>query len=127
MSFQKRNKWIFSISIFSIIISIAVINYVLKPPIQIENLKPVYSGKSLDFIKLASKDFSKWHTKTIEITGKVSDVIHSDLILDDFIFCRLQETMKHNIKPNTLITIKGIIIGYDELLNELKLDQCIVK
>ena len=127
MSFLKRNKWIFITFVFLVISSILTLKNLLKPPIHIENLEPVYSGNSSEFIHIASKDFSIWNNKTVEITGKVSDIIHNDLILDDFIFCRLQETITPNIKPNTLLTIKGVIIGYDDLLNELKLDQCIVK
>ncbi|GAA4933643.1 hypothetical protein GCM10023314_02650 [Algibacter agarivorans] len=67
---------------------------------------------------------SKYIDKTIEISGKVSEINNHDLTLDETIFCQFKENIKKSIKLDSKIKIKGRVIGYDDLLEQVKLDQC---
>jgi len=63
--------------------------------------------------------------KTVEIAGKVTQVTDSVLTVDSQVFCGF------DIKPdagsiNKNVTIKGRVIGFDELFGEVKLDQCTI-
>ncbi|TRW22367.1 hypothetical protein FMM05_17835 [Flavobacterium zepuense] len=63
--------------------------------------------------------------KTVEITGKVTQVTDSVLTVDSQVFCGF------DVKPdagsiNKNVTIKGRVIGFDELFGEVKLDQCTI-
>lgn len=107
--------------------TLSLVNYLYKPHQNIEDLPPIYTGNSSSFIALVSNDYSIWNNKVVEITGNISEVSNNSLIIDSFLFCQLLENTNYKLKPNTFITIKGIVIGYDELLHELKLTQCIVK
>lgn len=61
--------------------------------------------------------------KTIEITGIVTKEADSVMILESNVFCLFNQKLKHNLL-NTNAVVKGKCIGYDELFQEVKLDQC---
>jgi len=119
----KRSKWLFIITAF---ISVVFFLYLYQPQKKIENIKPSYLGTSKDFIKNSDRDYNSWNTKTIELTGEISSVLEDGLMLDDFIYCQLKEN-QNKVTKNQKITIKGIVLGYDEMLNELKMTECIIK
>ncbi len=68
----------------------------------------------------------KYLEKAVAISGKVTDISSpSEVIIDKTIICNLKNS-NNSIKMNQIITLKGRVIGYDDLLGELKLDQCFV-
>jgi hypothetical protein len=77
-----------------------------------------------EFAKNTELATSKYLNKAIEITGKVTAVENSLVTLNGKISCLLQKNEKVDL--NTSIVIKGRVTGYDDLLEELKLDQCII-
>ena len=81
-------------------------------------------GASDEFAKNTELATSKYLNKAIEITGKVTAVENSLVTLNGKISCLLQTNEKVDL--NTSIVIKGRVTGYDDLLEELKLDQCII-
>ena len=66
----------------------------------------------------------KYLNKTIEIIGTISDVTNQSITLDNKVFCQFKNTLTDTIKINTKTNIKGRCIGYDDLLEEIKFDQC---
>ena len=62
--------------------------------------------------------------KTIEVNGAVTSVSDSVVTLDSAVFCGFDQLV--TLPVNQKVTIKGRCIGYDELFNEVKLDQCAV-
>lgn len=70
---------------------------------------------------------NKYLNKTIEISGNVSEINENEITINDMVFCQFSEkTIQQEIKLNSKITIKGRFIGYDDLLEQIKLDQCII-
>lgn len=64
--------------------------------------------------------------KTIQITGAVTQVTDSVVTINSVIICCFDK--KPSVPANSkMVTIKGRCIGYDELFNEVKLDQCTLK
>ncbi|PKB14976.1 hypothetical protein [Flavobacterium sp. 5] len=63
--------------------------------------------------------------KTIEVKGIVTKKTDSVLILENTVFCLFTQKIKSEAK-NNIVTVKGKCIGYDELFNEVKLDQCTI-
>jgi hypothetical protein len=66
----------------------------------------------------------KYLNKTVEISGKVTRVDENVITLDEKVSCQLQNTRKVIIESDVII--KGRVTGYDDLLEELKLDQCLI-
>ena len=69
-----------------------------------------------------TKADSLYLDKTIQISGKITEISETDLTIDGIVFCSLS-TKTTSIKRNDIVTIKGRCIGYDDLLEQLKLDQ----
>jgi predicted negative regulator of RcsB-dependent stress response len=70
----------------------------------------------------------KYLDNTIEVYGKISglDVSSNAIIIDDKVFATAKDL---NIKKLTIgknIKVKGRFIGYDDLLENYKLDQIII-
>ena len=116
-------KWIILLMLFAMVV--IAYNYVYKNHRDINDEKPEYVVISLDLINEfavnPSDSEKKYLDKTIEIRGKITDSNDFDLTLDDNIFCQFNNKIK---APSKRITIKGRFIGYDNLLEQIKLDQC---
>ena len=48
----------------------------------------------------------------------------NDMTLNEVIFCQFIDSIDSDFKPGMSITVKGRMIGYDDLLEQVKLDQC---
>ncbi|OXB20741.1 hypothetical protein B0A80_18085 [Flavobacterium tructae] len=78
-----------------------------------------------DYNSNTEKADSLYLNKTIEITGKVTKETDSVVILENNIFCLFTKKTKDKLLNNK-VTIKGKCIGFDELFQEVKLDQCTI-
>lgn len=67
---------------------------------------------------------NKYLNKTVQISGKVTNVGDNVIALDEKVSCQLQVSGK--VAIGSQINIKGRVTGYDDLLEELKLDQCLI-
>jgi len=63
--------------------------------------------------------------KTIEITGIVTKKTDSVIVLENTVFCLFTKKIK-DMPKNSIVTVKGKCIGYDDLFQEVKLDQCTI-
>jgi uncharacterized protein YxeA len=122
-----------SIIMIVILLVISCVSYYLyncvlyKEERNIQNEKPEFSVTASDldhdFVENALKAYSKYSNKTMEIEGKVTEVTDSTLVLDRKIFCKMNEKMTPNFM-NKQVNIKGRCIGYDDLFEVVKFDQC---
>jgi hypothetical protein len=48
------------------------------------------------------------------------------MILNEKLFLTFNSTDGLDIQPQKLVKIKGRFVGYDDLMEELKMDQCIL-
>ncbi|WP_178991028.1 OB-fold protein [Winogradskyella schleiferi] len=64
--------------------------------------------------------------KTIEVSGRISEINTTEVTLDDKVFCQFSEALEASIQQNSKLKIKGRVIGYDDLLEQVKLDQCTI-
>lgn len=67
----------------------------------------------------------KYLEKPIAISGKVTAVTETQIILDNTVICSLKK-QETSIKNNQSISIKGRVVGYDDLMGEVKIDQCFI-
>lgn len=71
------------------------------------------------------KSNAKYLEKAIAITGNVSKINEKQIIIDNTIVCDLKEP-DSSIKEDQQVTLKGRVVGYDDLMGEIKLDECSV-
>ena len=118
-------KWI--VLLILVVIGIIAYNYIYKEhrDIQSEKAQFVKTSKDLsdEFVVNPSASEQKYLNKTIEVSGTISELNAFDLTLDGSVFCQFSSKIKINAKD---VIIKGRFIGFDDLLEEIKLDQCIL-
>lgn len=124
-----RKYWIL---IAIVIIAIVGYNYLYKDYRNIESEKVQFSLTAQQMHSEFKNDIDlsqdKYLNKTMEISGLVSEKNETEITIDDKVFCQFSKKItKQGIQPNSKITVKGRFIGYDDLLEQIKLDQCIIK
>ncbi len=78
-----------------------------------------------EFVSNVDSSNKKYLEKAVAITGQITSVSRLEIIVDQTIICNLKEP-DPLIKKDANITVKGRVVGFDDLLGEIKLDQCFV-
>lgn len=76
-----------------------------------------------EFTSNVTASNKKYLEKPVAISGIITSINNKEVIIDNSVNCDLITTDK-SLKKNQKITIKGRVVGYDDLLGEVKLDQC---
>lgn len=122
----------FRIILFSIamvgILGFTGYNYVMyggARNLSTEETEYTVSSKSIstEFASNVETANKKYLEKAIVIEGTITKITGTEVIIDDSIICNLKE-LDPSITKNQVITLKGRVVGYDDLMGELKLDQC---
>lgn len=123
----NRKKGIFII-LFILMVTVVLYNYVYQDHRNISAELPSATLTSDEVVLKFKQDLSStkedFLDKTIIIKGSVSELNTNDLTLDNMVFCNFTEEIPTTIKISNNIKVKGRILGYDELLEIIKLDQC---
>lgn len=119
-------KWIVFIILIVIGIGIKAYNYIYQDHRDIESETAEFVLNSTDLVNEftinPSASEKKYLNKTIEVFGTITELNDRDLTLDNNIFC--QFSSKIEVDTSKKVNIKGRFIGYDELLDQIKIDQC---
>ncbi len=65
----------------------------------------------------------KYLDRAVAVKGTVTHKKGNEIILDNVVVCVLSNP-NDSIKISQSITLKGRIVGYDDMMEEIKLDQC---
>ena len=121
-------KWL--ILFLILILAIFGYNYVYQDHRNIEKEAASFTTDSksiqIEFSTKPVESEQKYLNKTIEVVGSVTELNKKSITLDETVFCQFESEIDNSIKKGSKLTIKGRVIGYDDLLEEIKLDQCIV-
>lgn len=71
----------------------------------------------------------KYLDKTIEIYGNITNIdLQSKVItLDEKVLARFTKGLPNNLKLKNFIALKGRLVGYDDMLEEIQMEQCTIK
>ncbi|TDQ21914.1 hypothetical protein [Tenacibaculum caenipelagi] len=129
MNFLKKNKkWLIPSIIFLLLGTTIFFNYIYKPHKTTEELNAEFNGEASSFLASLKQDIKPWLNKTVILTGNVSSIDTEGIIINKSIYCQFRKDVNFKLLTiNQSITIKGVVIGYDDLLEELKVNQCIIK
>ena len=133
---MKRRHAITIATVAVLVLAIAAIlsyNYMYAPHRNIakEEAITVISATALQE-QFAKSDGTKsnWADEVIEVHGRVSNVEQeATIIVDNSVLVDLMLQEQHlakNLAPGTRITIKGRCVGYDDLLEIVKIDQAVL-
>lgn len=115
--------------LISVVIAIVFYGYIYQSHRDISTEAATYSISipelEKEFIANDSLALVKYQDQTIELTAQITavDIENKAIILDNKVFATFQESLPENIITGKTATIKGRFLGYDDLLEEFKLDQ----
>ncbi len=79
------------------------------------------------FLNSTAQSEAKFLNKTIEISGSITELNKEDITLDNSVFCSFQKAIANpSIMLKSRTKVKGRVIGFDDLLEQVKLDQCTI-
>ncbi len=114
-----------------ILISLGIIgyNYVFRAPQNISNASSEFTVDAIAFSKEFADNLSeaenKYSNKIFTVEGIITDIENEAITLNNTVYCKFDEKIQFN--KNEKIKIKGKYIGYDELFDIIKLDQCSIE
>jgi hypothetical protein len=125
---SKKVKIIGVLFVIALIIGFSVFNYVFhggERDLATEEAAFTVTSKNIiaEFAANVSAATKKYSDKAIAISGIVTAVSDSIVTIDNTIICNFK-TPDTTIKNEQSITVKGRLVGFDDLMGELKLDQC---
>ena len=104
-----------------------VYQYISMSPKDIVEITPEYVGDATEFNFLVTDNLSYWTGKVVQITGEVTELTEDGVVINGTIFCQFENGDDlQSIVENQQINIKGKLVGFDEILMEIKLNQCIL-
>ena len=125
-------KKFFIITLFFSVLAFLGYWYVFKNDRNFSSEKSIKVTNVLNIITEFNKNEiaanAKYLDKMIEFSGSVSlvDLKNKTMMLEEKVFTSFKPEDFVVVKENTIIKIKGRFLGYDELLEEIKLDNCII-
>ena len=127
-------KTIIKVLVLLLVISLG--SYYIYKNILYKDARDINSEKSILTISATdleneyaldpAKGDAKYLNKTIEVEGLITEVTDSSMVVDKKVFCKMNGTIKKTLL-NKQIQIKGRCIGYDDLFELVKLDQCSIQ
>lgn len=80
-----------------------------------------------EFVADEAKSNSKYLDKSITVKGKITNIdnVNKSIVLDEKVFVMLTNSIQ--VKLDEEVVVQGRLIGYDSLLEEIKLDQAQIK
>jgi len=126
---MKKRKWIYPLLVLIVAAGIIGYNYIYQDHRDIKKEKAAFTVKATDLTAAFQNDETaateKYLNQTIEVQGQLTGIDGTSLVLENVVFFALSEneTVPNQTKLNTNVTLKGRCIGYDSLLEEVKLDQ----
>lgn len=110
-----------------VVVGVGIYNYLYKGhrDIATETATATLSAEQLQqaFNTDAATANTNFLNKTIIVSGTISSIEAFTVTLNNSVICNF-DTKPTALQNNTEIAIKGRCIGYDELFEEVKLDQC---
>ena len=125
---SKKVKIIGVLFVIALIIGFSVFNYVFHGgarDLATEDAAFTVTSKDIiaEFAANVPDATKKYSDKAIAVSGIVTAVADSIVTIDNTIICNFK-TPDTTIKNEQAITVKGRLVGFDDLMGELKLDQC---
>lgn len=99
-------------------------NFASEEAIKISSVESLFS----EFSKNETLANKIYLNKVIEISGKITqvDAASNSILINGKVYASFKKSDFGSLNENQNIKIKGRFLGYDDLLEELKIDNCII-
>jgi len=121
-----RKKAIAIIIVFGLLI--IGYNYIYKDHRDISKENPDFKIEAANLVNEFGMDVAlsqqKYLDKTIVVSGVITELNEIDMTIDDAVFCQFQNRFEIALNVGDQVIIKGRCIGFDDLLEQVKLSEC---
>jgi hypothetical protein len=128
---MNNKKILIGFTLFSAIVIFAIVYFSFNKPHKNFVKAPLdYTIQSTELFQKYQVDVSNANTnfldKILLIKGTIKEISSNMIILDGNIVCSFNppQTIDPKLKLTDKISIKGRCIGYDDLLEEVRIDNC---
>lgn len=127
----NKKKLILVFITLSVVLGYFSFNYIMyggARDIQKEESAYNVSSKAIieEFSKNTNVATKKYIDKSIEIKGVITSVNDSLVSIDESVLCKMKEINKSAVIVGKNVSVKGRVIGFDDLMGEIKLDECVI-
>ena len=129
MSLSKKSKILIGLVLIIAIGGYLGYSYAYKPHTAIADMEVAFTGGAPDFLEKIKDNPESWTQgeKVVELVGVITAKDEKGISINESIYFQLAEgTSTKALSEGEKLKIKGRIIGYDDLLEELKLDKAII-
>lgn len=130
---KKKYPIILKFLFLLFIIGLIIIYVIYNKPHKDFNKSPIETTiESIDLISFYQDNPDDSNTrfldKIILVIGTITYIEKNIIILDNSIVCKLDpsQIINDQININTEVSVKGRCIGYDDLLEEVRIDHCFI-
>lgn len=124
---SKRSKWIGGIFVVGIFSVFAISKWMYQDHETTAERDVALVSTVDEFSAKVEANQTELENQIVEVTGKVSQVDVDGFMLEGTIYGKMEDPAQiSQITEGQELTIRGRYIGYDELLEEIKLDKCIL-
>ena len=128
---MNNKKILIGFTLFSAIVIFAIVYFSFNKPHKNFVKAPLdYTIQSTELFQKYQLDVSNANAsfldKILSINGTIKEISSNMIILDGNIVCSFNppQTIDPKLKLTDKISIKGRCIGYDDLLEEVRIDNC---
>lgn len=125
-------KKVFILVLILIVVAFAVYKYVYQEHRDIASEEANYTATVQEvFTSFTTNDSlanAQYLDKTVALRGKISEVdfVNKIITVDEKLSARFTEKLPENLKAQDSIHLKGRLVGFDDLLEEIQMDQCTI-
>jgi hypothetical protein len=81
---------------------------------------------ALEFNENEPAAAAKYVNKTVVVSGNITQTEKNTIILNGSVLCTLNSTTANVQLSGGMLELKGRVVGYDDLMQEVHLDQCFI-
>ncbi len=125
-------KKVFILGLILIVVAFVTYKYVYQDHRDIASEEANYTTTVQDvFGSFTANDSlanAKYLDKTLALRGKISEIDFTNKIItvDEKLSARFTDKLPENLKAQDSVTLKGRLVGFDDLLEEIQMDQCTI-
>ncbi|RKS02201.1 hypothetical protein [Flavobacterium sp. 102] len=125
-------KKVFILGLILIVVGFGVYKYIYQDHRDIATEEANYSATVKEIFNAFTANDSlanaKYLDKTLALRGKISniDFVNKIITVDEKLSARFTTALPENIKAEDSINLKGRLVGFDDLLEEIQMDQCTI-
>ena len=127
MNLSKKSNLLIALLFLGLLAAFLIYEYAYQDHKTIEDQKIEFSGSADDFKSMIAESNDEKQNVIVELSGKLTTLSSESAMMNNNIFCQFKDpAISSGLKKGQNVSLKGRFIGYDELLEEIKLDQCII-